>query len=212
MNRTKIEWCDFTWNPVTGCKRGCPYCYAKRVHNRFNKEPFDKITFHPERLMEPLKVKKPSKIFVGSMSDIEYWDLLWTKMILDVVEANQQHTFMFLSKRPSNYNNFDWPQNAMTGITITSGPILSDTIQFFEIYRSKFMIRPFLSIEPLLGPVPAIMDKFELVIIGAQTGPKAIVPKDEWVEEIVRIVPPEKLFVKDSIKEQFNRVTKRRSA
>lgn len=35
MNKSKIEWCDFTWNPVTGCRHGCPYCYAERQANRF---------------------------------------------------------------------------------------------------------------------------------------------------------------------------------
>ena len=64
MNRTKIEWTDYTWNPITGCKHGCWYCYAKKLTQRFKKvfpngfEP----TFYPERLKEPYKVKKPSKI------------------------------------------------------------------------------------------------------------------------------------------------------
>ena len=35
MNNTRIDWCDSTWNPVTGCKGGCDYCYARSIANRF---------------------------------------------------------------------------------------------------------------------------------------------------------------------------------
>lgn len=44
MNKTRIEWCDSTWNPVTGCKHGCPYCYARRVAGRF-RESFTEVTY-----------------------------------------------------------------------------------------------------------------------------------------------------------------------
>ena len=36
MNKSLIEWCDFTWNPVTGCQHGCLYCYAAKQANRFS--------------------------------------------------------------------------------------------------------------------------------------------------------------------------------
>ena len=99
MNKTKIEWCDYTWNPVTGCYHGCPYCYARRIAIRFkakerpkeikevllNNKYFERIyvnnsnepfptgfapTFHEARLSEPQKLKKPSRIFVVSMGDL----------------------------------------------------------------------------------------------------------------------------------------------
>ncbi len=43
MNKTKIEWCDSTWNPVTGCRHGCEYCYAKHMANRFKGNGFESI-------------------------------------------------------------------------------------------------------------------------------------------------------------------------
>ena len=66
-----IGWADKSWNPVVGCKHGCNYCYAKKMNDRFKwiKE-WDKPKFFKERLQEPFKVKKPSKIFVGSMCDL----------------------------------------------------------------------------------------------------------------------------------------------
>ena len=82
MNRTKIEWTDFTWNPVTGCDKRCTFgsdnvqCYAykmaQRLRGRFGypeDDPF-KPTFHPNRLSEPREVKKPSKIFVCNMGEL----------------------------------------------------------------------------------------------------------------------------------------------
>ena len=85
MNKTKIEWTDYTWNPVTGCKRNCWYCYGKRIRRRFFPEvPWTKLMWFDERLEEPLKVKKPSKIFVGSMSDIEYWRPIDIKRIIRI--------------------------------------------------------------------------------------------------------------------------------
>ena len=51
MNKTKIDWCDSTWNPVTGCLHGCEYCYARGIANRFgcHATPDDKVSvvIHP---------------------------------------------------------------------------------------------------------------------------------------------------------------------
>lgn len=72
MNKTKIEWTDYTWNPITGCLHGCDYCYARKIAERFPKafpQGFAPA-FHQERLQEPIKLKKPSKIFTVSMGDM----------------------------------------------------------------------------------------------------------------------------------------------
>jgi protein gp37 len=71
MNRTKIEWCDFTWNPVTGCRKNCPYCYAARMSKRFSNAWNGFIpTFYPKRLSEPRGAVKSVSIFVSSMGDL----------------------------------------------------------------------------------------------------------------------------------------------
>jgi protein gp37 len=71
MNKTSIEWCDFTWNPVVGCKHGCPYCYAKKINDRFKFIPeWTAPRLFPDRLSEPSMLKKRSRIFVGSMCDL----------------------------------------------------------------------------------------------------------------------------------------------
>jgi len=197
MNKTKIEWCDFTFNPVTGCKRGCSYCYARRIHQRFHPGvPFENIDYHPERLADAMP-KKPSKIFVGSMSDIEYWPMEVTQKILDVCEVYPRHTFMFLSKSPHSYDGANWPKNCMQGLTLEKCETVNENYSVTLMCKYP---RPFLSIEPILGPVyNQTIGKFELVIVGAMTGPGAIPPKPEWVQSVKDNVPKEKLFLKSNI-------------
>src|SRR5205823_3566662 len=76
---THIEWTDRTWNPLTGCTKvtpGCDHCYAKTMHERFNGPgSFDTVTLHPERLDQPLRWRKPSRVFVNSMSDLFHQDV-----------------------------------------------------------------------------------------------------------------------------------------
>jgi len=88
MNRTRIEWCDFTWNPVTGCYHGCDYCYARRIAHRF----FPKtVGFNPyfwrDRLREPLALKKPARIFVCSMADLfgDWVPREWIEAVFETV-------------------------------------------------------------------------------------------------------------------------------
>ena len=71
MNKTDIEWTDFTWNPVTGCLRGCPYCYARGTAKRFYSPEIGFAPhFWPERIGEPERRRKPGKIFVTSVGDL----------------------------------------------------------------------------------------------------------------------------------------------
>lgn len=210
MNKTNIEWADYTWNPVTGCKNSCSYCYAKRIHSRFNKTAFENIIFHENRLSQPLSVKKPSTIFVGSMSDISFWGQADILSILEVCELCPQHTFMFLSKSPLSYHNaFNWPSNTMQGLTFD--------LRNYKYLNEKrlerdFLMRcerPFISFEPLLGKiepsygksVKTLMgSKIEKVIVGAQTGPNAVVPKTEWIQSIKYCFPEELIIWKDNIR------------
>jgi len=196
-----IGWADYTWNPITGCSRGCSYCYARRIHDRFNKTiPFTSITYHADRLLEPDKLKKPARIFVGSMSDIEYWSKISFDIIIDICQGCPQHTFMFLSKNPLSYLGFKWPKNCMQGLTVTKADTFEERV-YVEIMRD--FPRPFLSIEPILGVVnfsTVHIERFEQVIVGAQTGPKKIIPKPEWIQSVQNFVPAEKIYWKSNIK------------
>lgn len=121
MHRTTIDWPTnghgkiFTWGIVHGCLRGCGisadnprgWCYARRIHERFNKTPFTDVVFHPEKLQEPVRHKKPAVIFVGSATDPEYWEDAWW-------EKNYQ-----LSLNDKNINRF-WVSCALCKLFYSS--------------------------------------------------------------------------------------------
>ncbi len=190
MNRTKIEWTDFTWNPVTGCLHGCPYCYGRKIANRF-RSIFPngyKPTFHPERLEEPYRIKKPSKIFVCSMGDLfgNWVPAKWIEAVIRVAEDNPQHIFQFLTKNPARYKEFSFPRNCWLGTTVTSYED-QDRILDLPRYGENGRTINFVSFEPLLGEVNLegwIWGYIDWVIIGAQTNPYRP-PKPEWVERII---------------------------
>lgn len=121
MAETKIEWCDKVWNPVTGCSpvsAGCANCYAERIANRFwGDRKFTDVQYHPERLSEPLKWRKPKKIFVNSMSDLFHEDVPdeFISEVFAIMAVCQQHTFMILTKRPKRMQNY-FRESSVDGI------------------------------------------------------------------------------------------------
>lgn len=106
MNKTKINWCDYSYNPITGCTKiaqGCKNCYAEGIAKRFwGERKFSDVQFHPERLNDKkLSSKKPLRIFVNSMSDLFHEDIT-DLQIFDVfltMAQYSQHTFLVLTKR-----------------------------------------------------------------------------------------------------------------
>ncbi|WP_427340925.1 DUF5131 family protein [Caloranaerobacter sp. DY30410] len=214
MNKTKIEWCDYTWNPVTGCLHGCHYCYARRIAERFRsknnytyvdgikpsyiKEPYPYgfyPTFYPDRLNQPKKLNKPSKIFVVSMGDLfgDWVPIEWIKEVINVVRECEQHTFMFLTKNGKRLKDIDFPDNAWVGVSIGGHGI------YDGLCRCNAKVK-FISIEPLLEEVKylPIVDWY---IIGAQTGPGAKKPKKEWVQSIIDVCRESNkpVFLKDNL-------------
>ena len=111
MNRTNIACTQYTWNPITGCtpiSEGCKNCYAKTVHERFNDTPFNEIVLHPDRLIEPIKTRKPTLVFVGSMTDIFHDDIPneWIDEIFHSMMRSTNVTFQILTKRPQRMKEY----------------------------------------------------------------------------------------------------------
>jgi protein gp37 len=117
MGKSKIEWTDAVWNPITGCSKvseGCRNCYAERLWPRLRAmgntvyvdRNFNDVACHHERLDQPLKWKKPRKIFVNSMSDLFHEDVpdIFIIDVLSVIAEASQHTFFILTKRPERMN------------------------------------------------------------------------------------------------------------
>jgi protein gp37 len=205
MNNTKIEWCDKTLNPVVGCTFNCPYCYARKLNDRFNfVKDFNKPEFFPKRLKE-LSYKKPQNIFMNSMSDIADWGLsIWDK-VFEFSEFYPQHNYLFLTKRPQTLiKRFDTcvRENYWFGVTITENLELIRATHLKNINVKK----RFISFEPLLNKVELQeydYKDFNWFIIGAETGNRQdkIIPEKEWIKSIVGYaqfysIP---VFMKDSL-------------
>lgn len=137
MYKTKIDWADSTWNPVTGCLHGCEYCYASRIANRYGmhggsdylanglldlaepveandrKQPYPcdfEPTFHRYRLGDPAVWSEPRTIFVGSMTDLfgAWVPQEWQQEVLQACLNAPQHRYLFLTKAPNRV--CQWPR------------------------------------------------------------------------------------------------------
>lgn len=190
MNKTKIDWCTHTVNPVVGCTHGCTYCYAKRMNDRFNWiEDWSKPEFFPERL-KSLKSKKPKIIFMNSMSDIADWKEVWIEQIFKIVNENPQHKYLFLTKRPKEYGKLFRESKLLKTSNVWYGTTITKSMQ--DTYTPN-TLNTFVSIEPIHGPIDFLVagDKFfkwmpKWVIVGAETGNKKdkVIPKKEWILDI----------------------------
>lgn len=189
MNKTKIDWCTHTLNPVIGCTYGCPYCYARKMNTRFRWIPkWDEPQFFPERL-KMLESKTPKIIFMDSMSDIADWKEEWVEEVFNVMDDNPQHQYLFLTKRPliKAFNTLPIDKarhgNWWFGTSINTD---NDVCRVAHL-MTAFYRNIFLSIEPIMGEITFPIRSESWVIIGAETGNRKgkIIPKREWIENIV---------------------------
>lgn len=195
-DRSTIEWTEATWNPVTGCTKispGCKFCYAERMANRLQamgKERYRnafKLTLQPDTLQIPLQWKKSRIIFVNSMSDLFHRDvpLEYIQQCFAVMEQATQHTFQVLTKRPERvseiFHLLPWPTNIWMGTSVEN----ADYVWRIDSLRQVPSQVRFLSIEPLLGPIPSLpLDGVHWVIVGGESGPRARQMREEWAVEI----------------------------
>ena len=170
-DKSKIEWTDSTWNPITGCtpaSEGCRNCYAKAMAERFPRvhsgdgaiRKFSDVTFHPERLDQPLRWRKPRKIFVCSMGDLFHSEAYidWLSDIWDIMIRCPQHTFLILTKRADNMRSLLSPPNpclptlpnVWLGVTCENQRTANERI---PILLDTPAAMRFVSVEPMLEEI-----------------------------------------------------------
>ncbi len=196
-NDSAIEWTNSTWNPVTGCTKispGCKHCYAERMATRLKEMGVGKYqdgflpTVHPTTLTIPLRWKKPQVVFVNSMSDLFMEEIPeeFINSVFDVMEKAHWHTFQILTKRSGRLMNLSpalsWPDNVWMGVSVEN----ADYVYRIDHLRRSGARTKFLSIEPLLGPIPDLdLMGIDWVIVGGESGPGARPMKEEWVLDIL---------------------------
>ena len=176
MSKTKIEWTNESWNPVTGCRHGCSYCYAHKWAMRLKAMGQPKYnqgfkpTFHYEELYKPLHWRKQRMVFVCSMGDLFGDWVPWT-WIADVVTTAEQcpdHTFQFLTKNPKRLKEVNpWPGNCWVGATATDYTAVFQARD--DLQKVEASIR-FVSLEPLQESVSLYPISFvDWLIVGKET-------------------------------------------
>ena len=193
---SKIEWTETTWNPVTGCTKvstGCEHCYAERMAKRLramgqpNYRNGFKVTCHEHTLDLPLRWRKPRLVFVNSMSDLFHEDVpdAFIKRVFEVMTKAPQHQFQVLTKRAKRLANLaktlSWPSNVWMGVTVENAGC---RWRIRCLKKVPVAIR-FLSLEPLLGPIPDLeLDGISWTIVGGESGPAARPMDEKWVLNI----------------------------
>jgi protein gp37 len=193
---SNIEWTESTWNPLTGCTKvspGCKHCYAERMALRLqamgqpNYVNGFKLTMHEHMLEVPLRWKKPRMIFVSSMSDLFHQDapLEFIQKVFKVMRRASWHTFQVLTKRSRRLLELDpeinWPTNVWMGVSVENKDY---TFRIDHLRQTGAFVK-FLSLEPLLGPLPDLdLHGINWVIVGGESGPGARPLAKEWVVDI----------------------------
>jgi protein gp37 len=199
MNKTTIEFADFTFNPLVGCQIGCGYCWARKFNDRYFKTDFRTPIFHEKRLLEKIpKLPKerndiaalisPDKpvIFIVDMGDIfsPGVSIEWQNKILDYVTSHNEANFLFLSKRPEQYHLWGdlFPKNTFIGTSL-------DFAHHYKriepiVKMAEFGYGTFVNIEPLMSRMDGVdFSGVEFVIVGALTGRKYN-PDSVWHKSI----------------------------
>lgn len=178
MNKTKIDWATMSWNPVTGCRHGCPYCYARRTAHRFDAGCVDhdpladglhvleeKIkatpypygfepTMHRYRLNQPERQAEPQTVFVCSMADLfgRWVPTSWIAEVLDACRRAPQHRYLFLTKNPARYLQLDYMGLLPHENNFWYGSTVANEDAAAMYTMQGVAINSFWSMEPLLGP------------------------------------------------------------
>lgn len=191
-----IEWTDATWNPVTGCTKispGCKNCYAHRMARRLHamgqvryRNNFA-VTLQADVVDQPLRWAQSRRIFVNSMSDLfhPHVSFDFIRSVFNIMGEAHWHIFQILTKRSERLidlaEKLPWHDNIWMGVSVENAHY---TYRTEHLRKVRAAVR-FLSVEPLLGPIPRLpLQGIHWVIVGGESGPGARKMDPKWVRKI----------------------------
>jgi protein gp37 len=196
MTTTKIEWTEATWNPTIGCTKittGCKNCYAETMARRLQAigtkgyENGFEFTVLPDRFLQPLEIKKPTRFFVNSMSDLfhEKMSFEYLDRIFETIKSTPHHHYQILTKREKKLKRYFEkrivPANVWLGVTVENERV-KNRINILKTIDASIR---FLSIEPLVGDVGLLdLKGIHWVIVGGESGPNARPMNPDWPKSI----------------------------
>lgn len=196
MAQSSIEWTEMTWNPTTGCDKisaGCKFCYAEVMSKRLQSMGVEKykdnfeVRIHEDALKIPYTWKNSKVVFVNSMSDLFHKEISldFIKKVFKVMNNNPQHVFQVLTKRAERlfelHTELKWTHNIWMGVSVENEKV-KDRIDFLRQTNARVK---FLSLEPLIGPLPNLnLEKIDWVIVGGESGHKPRPMDADWVIDI----------------------------
>jgi len=196
MSKSSIEWTETTWNPVTGCdkvSKGCKFCYAEVMAKRLKamgnvryQNGFG-LTLHRDKIIEPLKWKKPRIVFVNSMSDLFHKDvpLEFIQKVFKTMNETPQHTYQVLTKRSERLEEISkdltWSDNIWMGVSIED----KEVVHRMDGLKNCGASTKFISAEPLLGKLENLdLSGIDWLIAGGESGFKSRPIEKSWVVDI----------------------------
>jgi protein gp37 len=204
-DRSEIQWTQATWNPTSGCDRtspGCDHCYALTLAKRLKAMGLPKyqrdgdprtsgpgfgLTLHEDVLSIPQRWSAPRTIFVNSMSDLFHAEVPdeFIHRVFEMMVSTPQHTYQVLTKRSKRLAklapDLPWPHNVWMGVSIESDPYV---FRADHLRAADAAVR-FLSLEPLLGPLPTLdLQGIGWVIAGGESGAGWRTPEADWFRDI----------------------------
>jgi protein gp37 len=212
MNKTKIEYLDYTWNPIVGCSGvGCavvPVCWAARTAKRQKGKCDACYSFEPhvhwERLDQPAKVKASSRVgvsFSGEFYDKEISESVRGSVYIEMSKA-PWHRYIIFTKQPQNIDTEEVESLSDLGISLSIGVSVNQQYDSWRVdsIRDLPVSCRIVSAEPVYGKMDLDLKGIDLLIIGAQTRPN-VQPKREWVESLIQCarIYGAKVFLKDNL-------------
>lgn len=217
-----IEWTDYTWNPVGGCRHGCAWlmpdgnraqCYARTIaegNRDLWPRGFEWHYWNPKRLDDPAKLKTPARIFLDSMSDLmgRWVPPEQINAVFNACRAAPWHTFQLLTKNAPRLKDFVIPPNVWIGVSAPPsemfGKSLSRDQQMAMVYNQLTILRgidvpvKWMSIEPLSFDIAPLLKDCGLqwVVIGAATyGRKIYHPQPVWLKAVLKMMAQQRIPV-----------------